>query len=88
MAQESTGGEMPLEGLKFVVSGVFETFDRSGLKNYIEKHGGKIVSSVSKNTSYIVAGAGMGPSKKEKAIALGVPILDEHALMGLVEDTV
>jgi DNA ligase (NAD+) len=85
LAQEIDGGEMPLEGLKFVVSGVFETFDRSGLKTYIENKGGKIVSTVSKSTSYIVAGMGMGPSKKEKAAALGVPILDERALMELVE---
>jgi DNA ligase (NAD+) len=88
LAQEIDGGEMPLEGLKFVVSGVFETFDRSGLKTYIENKGGKIVSTVSKNTSYIVAGVGMGPSKKEKAAALGVPILDERALMELVEGSV
>lgn len=88
LAQEIDGGEMPLEGLKFVVSGVFETFDRSGLKTYIENKGGKIVSTVSKSTSYIVAGMGMGPSKKEKAAALGVPILDERALMELVEGSV
>ena len=88
LAQEIDGGEMPLEGLKFVVSGVFETFDRSGLKTYIENKGGKIVSTVSKNTSYIVAGVGMGTSKKEKAAALGVPILDERALMELVEGSV
>ncbi len=88
LAQEIDGGEIPLEGLKFVVSGVFETFDRSGLKTYIENKGGKIVSTVSKNTSYIVAGVGMGPSKKEKAAALGVPILDESALMELVEGSV
>ena len=88
LAQEIDGGEIPLEGLKFVVSGVFETFDRSGLKTYIENKGGKIVSTVSKNTSYIVAGVGMGPSKKEKAAALGVPILDERALMELVEGSV
>lgn len=88
LAQEIDGGEMPLEGLKFVVSGVFETFDRSGLKTYIENKGGKIVSTVSKSTSYIVAGMGMGPSKKEKAAALGVPILDESALMELVEGSV
>ena len=88
LAQEIDGGKMPFEGLKFVVSGVFETFDRSGLKTYIENKGGKIVSTVSKNTSYIVAGVGMGPSKKEKAAALGVPILDERALMELVEGSV
>ena len=88
LAQEIDGGEMPLEGLKFVVSGVFETFDRSGLKTYIENKGGKIVSTVYKNTSYIVAGVGMGPSKKEKAAAFVVPILDERALMELVEGSV
>ena len=74
-----------LAGLKFVVSGVFEKFERSEIKTLIESCGGKIVSSVSKNTNYIVAGAEMGPSKKQKAESLGIPIISEDQLMILIE---
>jgi DNA ligase (NAD+) len=66
-------------GKKFVVSGVFEAFSREDLKTEIEFLGGKIVSSVSSKTDYLVAGEGMGPSKKEKAIKFGVTILDENS---------
>ena len=76
-----------LAGLKFVVSGVFEKFERSEIKTLIESRGGKIVSSVSKNTDYIVAGAGMGPSKKEKAESLNIPIISEDQLVILIETT-
>ena len=66
-------------GKKFVVSGVFEVFSREDLKTEIEFLGGKIVNSVSSKTDYLVAGEGMGPSKKEKAIKFGVTILDENS---------
>lgn len=66
-------------GKKFVVSGVFEAFSREDLKTEIEFLGGKIVSSVSSKTDYLVAGEGMGPSKKQKAIKFGVTILDENS---------
>ena len=68
-------------GKKFVVSGVFETFSREELKAEIEYLGGKIASSVSSKTDYLVAGEGMGPSKKEKAEKLGVVILDEKSYL-------
>ena len=74
----------PLSNLKFVVSGVFESFDRNGIKSFIEMHGGKIVSGVSKNTDYLVAGLGIGPSKQKKAEALQIPILSENDLQDLV----
>jgi DNA ligase (NAD+) len=64
---------------KFVVSGVFENFSREELKAEIEYFGGKITSSISAKTDYLVAGEGMGPSKKEKAEKLGVTILDEKS---------
>ena len=66
-------------GKKFVVSGVFEAFSREDLKAEIEFLGGKIVSSVSSKIDYLVAGEGMGPSKKEKAIKFGITILDENS---------
>lgn len=67
-----------LAGLTFVVSGVFTLFSRDELKNIIEQNGGKVSGSISKKTSYIVAGENMGPSKLEKATELGVKIIDEQ----------
>lgn len=67
-----------LQGKTFVVSGVFEKFSREELKKSIELHGGKVGSSISKKTSYVVAGANMGPSKLEKAQALQIPIISEY----------
>lgn len=74
----------PLTDKKFVVSGVFENFDRNEIKKYIETHGGKITSSVSKNTDFLVAGSGIGPAKKEKAVNYGISILTESELVSLV----
>jgi DNA ligase (NAD+) len=66
-----------LAGLTFVVSGVFSLFSRDELKHLIEQNGGKVSGSISKKTSYIVAGENMGPSKLQKATDLGVEIIDE-----------
>ena len=66
-----------LEGLTFVVSGVFETVSRTELKKLIEDNGGKLSSSISAKTSFIVAGDKMGPSKREKAEKLNVSLLNE-----------
>lgn len=68
----------------FVVSGVFETIDRNSLKKLIEDNGGKVASSISAKTTYVVAGANMGPSKKTKAEGLGVPIITEQEFMDLI----
>ncbi|MFI2743443.1 NAD-dependent DNA ligase LigA [Zhouia sp. PK063] len=67
-----------LKGFTFVVSGVFESISRNELKKLIEDNGGKVASSISSKTSYIIAGDNMGPSKKEKADKLGVPIISEY----------
>ncbi len=66
-----------LKGQTFVVSGVFEKVSRNELKKLIEDNGGKVSSSISAKTSYVVAGANMGPSKLEKANKLEVPIISE-----------
>ncbi|MBO0322503.1 NAD-dependent DNA ligase LigA [Muricauda sp. CAU 1633] len=71
-----------LKGLTFVVSGVFETISRNDLKKLIEDNGGKVASSISSKTSFVVAGDNMGPSKKTKAESLGVPIISEQEFMG------
>jgi len=73
-----------LAGLSFVVSGVFTLFSRDELKNLIEQNGGKVSGSISKKTSYIVAGENMGPSKLEKATELGVKIIDEHQFSEMI----
>ncbi len=73
-----------LQGKTFVVSGVFEKVSRNELKKMIEDNGGKVSGSISTKTSYVVAGANMGPSKKEKAESLGVPIISEEEFLGMV----
>ncbi|MDX1774803.1 NAD-dependent DNA ligase LigA [Oceanihabitans sediminis] len=70
-----------LEGQTFVVSGVFETISRNELKKLIEDNGGKVSSSISSKTSYVVAGDKMGPSKKDKADKLGVAIITEQEFL-------
>ena len=66
-----------LEGKTFVVSGVFEKFSRDDLKNSIEDNGGKVGSSISAKTHFVVAGDNMGPAKLEKANSLKIPIISE-----------
>jgi DNA ligase (NAD+) len=73
-----------LRGQAFVVSGVFETISRVELKKSIEDNGGKVSSSISSKTSYIVAGANMGPSKLQKANDLNIPIISEQEFLQLI----
>ena len=73
-----------LAGERIVVSGVFETISRNDLKALIEANGGKVVSSISAKTSYVVAGSNMGPSKREKAESFGIPILSEQEFLAKV----
>jgi len=70
-----------LKGQTIVVSGVFETISRTALKKLIEDNGGKVSSSISSKTSVLVAGDKMGPSKRAKAEALNVPIIDERQFL-------
>ncbi|MEM6893412.1 MAG: NAD-dependent DNA ligase LigA [Bacteroidota bacterium] len=79
LSEEQLEGQTDkLKGQTFVVSGVFETISRNDLKKMIEDNGGKVGSSISSKTSFLVAGANMGPSKKTKAETLGVPIISEE----------
>jgi len=73
-----------LNGKAFVVSGVFDLLSRSELKKSIEDHGGKVTGSISKKTTYVIAGDNMGPSKKVKADTLGIPILSEHDYLEMI----
>ncbi|UII75585.1 NAD-dependent DNA ligase LigA [Flagellimonas sp. HMM57] len=74
-----------LKGQTFVVSGVFESLGRTELKKLIEDNGGKVASSISSKTSFLVAGDKMGPSKKTKAENLGVAIISEQEFLGKLE---
>ena len=80
-AEQLIGQTNILKGHIIVVSGVFESVSRNELKKLIEDNGGKLSSSISSKTSYIVAGSNMGPSKKEKANQLGVPLVSEHEFL-------
>ena len=68
----------------FVVSGVFEKFSRDDLKKAIEDNGGKVGSSISSKTDYVVAGDNMGPAKLEKANQLGIAIISEDDFIGMI----
>lgn len=66
-----------LKGKQIVISGVFEKYSRKEFKDIITKGGGKASSSISKNTSFILAGDKMGPSKKDKANELNIEMIGE-----------
>ena len=74
-----------LEGNIFVVSGVFYQVSRTELKKLIEDNGGKVSSSISSKTNYVVAGDKMGPSKKEKAEKIGVEIISEEDFLLMIK---
>ena len=73
-----------LQGSIFVVSGVFHQLTRNELKKAIEDNGGKVSSSISKKTTYIVAGDNMGPSKLAKAESLEVAIISEQDFIDMI----
>ena len=76
-----------LTGKSIIISGVFEKYSRDELKKLIEINGGKISSSISKNTSFILAGSNMGPSKKQKAEALNIKIINEEEFIKIIYTT-
>lgn len=73
-----------LAGNTFVVSGVFHKVTRTELKKLIEDNGGKVSSSISAKTTYVVAGDKMGPSKRTKAEGLGIAIISEDDFLGML----
>lgn len=74
-----------LEGKSFVISGVFQNFDRDGLRDKIVLNGGKVVSSISSKLDYLIAGDNMGPSKLEKANQLAIKIITEEEFLNLLK---
>lgn len=79
------GGSEKLKGLSIVISGTFALHSRDELKQLIEIHGGKNIASISKNTSYVLAGDNMGPSKLDKAIKLKIPVITEAEFLKMIE---
>jgi len=83
--------EAPTESLKklagktIVISGVFSKHSREEYKEIIERLGGKNSSSISGSTSFVLAGENMGPSKREKAESLGIPIISEDEFLKMIE---
>jgi len=75
-----------LLGKKFVVSGVFSTLSRNDIKRLIEENGGKNVGSISSKTDYVLAGENMGPSKKEKADKLNIPVISENDFLKMINN--
>lgn len=72
------------EGKTLVVSGVFSRFSRDQLKDLIEKHGGKVAGSVSAKTDFLVKGENMGPAKLQKALNLGINMIEEEQFSKLI----
>ena len=75
-----------LAGMSIVISGTFSHHSRDEYKAMIEAHGGKNVGSVSKKTSFILAGENMGPEKRKKAEDLGIPLMSEEEFLKLIID--
>lgn len=84
-AENQQATSTKLDGKTIVVSGVFSKYSRDQIKELIELNGGKNSSSISKKTSFVLAGENMGPEKHKKAESLGVPILSEEDFIKMIE---
>ncbi len=82
---ETSEKEAKLDEKSFVISGVFNDYSREELMKMVENNGGKIVSSVSSNTSYVLAGDKMGPAKLKKAKEHGIPIIDLTEFLDMIQ---
>ncbi len=80
------GGSLRLLDQTFVITGTLPTMERKQAQELIEKHGGKVTGSVSKKTTYVLAGEAAG-SKLTKAKELGIPVLSEAELLGMLADS-
>ena len=80
-AEQLVGQTNIFESQSIVVSGVFESLSRNELKKLIEDNGGKVSSSISSKTSFVVAGKNMGPSKKQKADAFNIQLINEYEFL-------
>ena len=73
-----------LSGKRILASGKLKNFSRDGIKEFVQAYGGQYIQSVSKNLDFIIQGEDMGPSKKEKALKLGVPLISEAEFLEMV----
>ena len=73
-----------LDGQSFVISGIFSSFSRDEIKALVEENGGKVSSSLSSKTSFLLAGENMGPKKRIKADDLGIVIIDETTFLSMI----
>jgi DNA ligase (NAD+) len=85
-AEES--GDRPLEAISVVITGTLTTFSRDSATEAVQELGGKVTGSVSKKTDFVVAGEDPGRSKYDKALALGVAVLDEAGFQALLDEGV
>jgi DNA ligase (NAD+) len=76
-----------LEGKRILASGKLQNFKRDEIVDFVQAHGGHYISAVSKNLDFIIEGEDMGPSKKEKAVKLGVPLISEGEFLKMVSST-
>ncbi|MBE9467612.1 MAG: NAD-dependent DNA ligase LigA [Bacteroidetes bacterium] len=83
--EEQNKASDKLAGLSIIISGTFKNHSRDELKLLIEEHGGKNVSSISKNTNYMLAGDKIGPSKLDKVKKFGIPIINEDDFIKMIE---
>jgi DNA ligase (NAD+) len=81
-------GERPLEGVSVVITGTLSTFSRDSATEAVQERGGKVTGSVSKKTDFVIAGDDPGRSKYDKALALGVALLDEGGFQALLAEGV
>lgn len=82
--EQQQGGSDKLKGLTFVISGVFAKHSRDQYKEMIELHGGKNSGSISKKTSFVLAGDNMGPEKLKKAESLGIKLINEDEFLEMI----
>lgn len=75
-----------LAGKSIVISGTFSHHSRDEYKDIIEQQGGKNVGSISKKTSFVLAGENMGPAKLEKCQKLGIPLVSEDEFLNLIRN--
>ena len=84
-AEQKVLASQALEGMSIVISGSFELHSRDELKAMIEANGGKNLAAVSANTTYLLAGAKIGPAKLQKAQKLGIKIISEQEFLAMIE---
>ena len=84
--EEEGEGSDKLSGKTIVISGTFLHHSRDEYKEIIERNGGKNAGSISKKTDFILAGDNMGPSKREKAVSLNIPMLSEDEFLELISE--